>query len=203
MTSTGSVFRATSAPGSPGISAVSYTRSLVATAGCSTRKRAPSSTWGTTILNEDFLELLSSLLDAEARFLVIGAYAVGIHGRPRATKDLDVWVEASPENATRVLRALRQFGAPLGDLAESDLESPGTGFKMGLPPRRIDILTQIEGITFAEAWPNRIEAEFGDGVRCPVIGLADIITNKRAAGRPQDLADVAVLERISKTHSRE
>jgi len=149
-------------------------------------------------LNEDFLELLSSLLAAEVRFLVIGAYAVGVHGRPRATKDLDVWIEATPLNATRVLDALRQFGAPLGDLTASDLDHVGTGFKMGSPPRRIDILTQIEGMTFAEAWPNRIEAEFGEGVRCPVIGLADILTNKRAAGRPQDLADVAALERISK-----
>lgn len=147
-------------------------------------------------MNEDFLELLSSLLAADAKFLVIGAYAVGIHGRPRATKDLDVWVEASKENAERVFRALRQFGAPLGDLVESDLEQVGTGFKMGIPPRRIDILTKIEGITFAEAWPNRIEAEFASGVRCPVIGLADIITNKRSAGRPQDLADVSVLIRI-------
>lgn len=149
-------------------------------------------------MNEDFLELLSCLRDAEARFLVIGAYAVGIHGRPRATKDLDVWIEASADNAARVIRALRQFGAPLGDLVTSDLEHVGTGFKMGIPPRRIDILTQIEGISFAEAWPNRIEADFGEGVRCPVIGLADIITNKRAAGRPQDLADVAMLERIAK-----
>lgn len=130
------------------------------------------------------------------KFLVIGAYAVGVHGRPRATKDLDVWVEASAENATRILRALRDFGAPLGDLAESDLESVGSGFKMGIPPRRIDVLTEIEGLSFAEAWPNRIDADFGDGVRCPVIGLTDLVTNKRAAGRPQDLADVAVLERI-------
>jgi hypothetical protein len=149
-------------------------------------------------LNEDFLELLSSLRDAEAKFLVIDAYAVGVHGRPRAAKDLDVWVEASADNAARVVRALRQFGAPLGDLSESDLAQVGMGFKMGMPPRRIDILTEIEGITFAEAWPNRIEADFGDGVRCPVIGLSDLITNKRAAARPQDLADVSVLERIRK-----
>jgi hypothetical protein len=153
-------------------------------------------------LNEDFLELLSSLLAAEVRFLVIGAYAVGVHGRPRATKDLDIWIEATPANATRVLAALGQFGAPLGDLTAADLDHVGTGFKMGIPPRRIDILTQIEGIGFAEAWPNRIEAEFGDGVRCPVIGLEDILTNKRAAGRPQDLADVAVLERILKARSQ-
>lgn len=149
-------------------------------------------------MNEDFLELLSSLLDAEAKFLVIGAYAVGVHGRPRATKDLDVWIEASEENAPRVLRALQQFGAPLGDLTRADLEHVGIGFKMGIPPRRIDILTHIEGITFAEAWPNRIEADFGNEVRCPVIGLVDIIKNKRAAGRPQDLADVAVLEKIAR-----
>lgn len=127
---------------------------------------------------------------------MIGAYAVGIHGRPRATKDLDVWIEATPENAPRVLDALHRFGAPLGDLTATDLDHVGTGFKMGIPPRRIDILTQIEGITFEEAWPNRIEADFGDGVRAPVIGLDDILTNKRAAGRPQDLADVAALEKI-------
>jgi hypothetical protein len=149
-------------------------------------------------LNEDFLELLSSLRDADVKFLVIGAYAVGIHGRPRATKDLDVWIEASAENAPRVMQALRVFGAPMGDLTAADFEQVGTGFKMGTPPRRIDVLTQIEGITFDAAWPNRVEADFGGGDRYPVIGLADLITNKRAAGRPQDLADVAVLERIAR-----
>lgn len=85
-------------------------------------------------MNEDFLDLLSALNDAEVRFLVVGAYAVGVHGRPRATKDLDVWVEASAENARRVIAALRKFGAPLGDLTEADFETPGTGFKMGVPP---------------------------------------------------------------------
>jgi hypothetical protein len=109
-----------------------------------------------------------------------------------------VWVEASPLNAVRVLEGLRAFGAPLGDLTASDLDHVGTGFKMGSPPRRIDILTQIEGLVFEDAWPNRIDADFGEGVRCPVISLGDILTNKRAAGRPQDLADVAALERIQK-----
>lgn len=153
-------------------------------------------------MNEDFLELLSSLLAAKARFLVIGAYAVGVHGRPRATKDLDIWIEATPENAIRVLDALQRFGAPLGDLTARDLDHVGTGFKMGNPPRRIDILTQIEGISFEEAWPNHIDAAFGDTVRCPVIGLNDIITNKRAAGRPQDLADVHALEKIRSARSK-
>jgi hypothetical protein len=152
-------------------------------------------------MNEDFLDLLSALNAARAKFLIVGAYAVGVHGRPRATKDLDVWIEADAENAQRVLSALRVFGAPLGDLVESDLAKPGTGFKMGEPPRRIDILTQIEGIRFEDAWPNRIEAAFGSE-RCGVIGLADLLTNKRSAGRPQDLADVAALERLDRAKQK-
>jgi hypothetical protein len=149
-------------------------------------------------LNEDFLDLLSELNAAEARFLVIGAYAVGIHGHPRATKDLDVWIEASAANAVRVLQALRRFGAPLGDLKVSDFAVPGTGFKMGMPPRRIDILTKISGVDFAAAWPKRIEADFGRDVRCCVIGLEDLLTTKRAAARTQDIADVEALERLAR-----
>jgi hypothetical protein len=148
-------------------------------------------------MNPDFLDLLTALNAADARFLVVGGYAVGVHGRPRATKDLDVWIEASVDNARRVMQALRDFGAPLGDLVESDFETPGTGFKMGEPPSRIDILTQIQGVRFEDAWPRRLETSFGS-VRCGVIGRSDLITNKRAAGRPQDLADVAGLERLEK-----
>jgi hypothetical protein len=146
-------------------------------------------------MNADFLDLLTALCAADARFLVVGAYAVGVHGRPRATKDLDVWIEASPENARKVLRALREFGAPLGDLTEQDFEHPGTGFKMGEPPARIDILTQIEGVRFEDAWPRRLGTTFGS-VKCAVIGRDDLLINKRAAGRPQDLADVDALERL-------
>jgi hypothetical protein len=150
-------------------------------------------------LNEGFLDLLIALNGAEARFLVVGAYAVGVHGRPRATKDLDVWIEASTDNAARVLQALRKFGAPLGDLTEADLVTPGTGFKMGIPPRRIDILTKISGVDFEHAWPRRVEAEFAPGLRCSVIALPDLIVNKRAAGRPQDVADVDALERLQRS----
>ncbi len=146
-------------------------------------------------MNEDFLDLLSALNAADARYLVVGGYAVGIHGRPRATKDLDVWIEASPANAARVLQALRAFGAPIGDLTADDFERPGTGFKMGIPPTRIDVITQISGVDFSDAWPRRIEGSFGH-VRSGVIGLDDLIANKRAAARPQDLADVEALERI-------
>ncbi|MCC7536014.1 MAG: hypothetical protein IT379_07365 [Deltaproteobacteria bacterium] len=147
-------------------------------------------------MNPDYLDLLRALLAADARFLVVGAYAVGIHGRPRATKDLDVWVEASVENAPRVLSALREFGAPLMGLTLEDLQTPGVGLQIGLEPLRIDVLTKISGIEFAEAWPSRIEASFGEGARCPVIGLEALLANKRASGRLQDLADVEALERL-------
>jgi hypothetical protein len=150
-------------------------------------------------LNEDFLDLLIALRDAETRFLVVGAYAVGVHGYPRATKDLDIWVEASAENAPRVIRALAAFGAPLGDLTVEDMAKVGAGFKMGEPPRRIDGLTQISGVTFEEAWPRRIEADFGGGVRCGVIALEELLRNKRAAGRLQDLADVDALEKMGRS----
>lgn len=149
-------------------------------------------------MSPDFLDLLRALSEAEARFLVVGAYAVGVHGRPRATKDLDVWVEASEENAPRILRGLLSFGAPLMGLTEAELREPGVGLQIGVEPGRIDVLTKISGVTFQEAWPTRVQAKFGDGVRCDVIGLNELLRNKRAAARPQDLADVHALERLIK-----
>ncbi len=149
-------------------------------------------------MSPDFLDLLRAFSDAEVRFLVVGAYAVGVHGRPRATKDLDVWVEASDENAPRVVRGLIEFGAPLMGLTESDLSKPGLGLQIGVEPGRIDVLTRISGVTFAEAWQGRVQADFGESVRCNVIGLSDLLRNKRASGRPQDLADVDALERLGR-----
>jgi hypothetical protein len=146
-------------------------------------------------VNQDFLDLISAFNAAEVRYLVVGAYAVGVHGHPRATKDLDIWIDASPENAERVMNALSAFGAPLGELEARDFETPGTGFMMGNPPRRIDVLTQIDGLRFADVSPRAIEASF-DGVPTQVIGFEDLLTNKRAAGRLQDLADVRALERL-------
>jgi hypothetical protein len=150
-------------------------------------------------VNEDFLDLLSSFVRANVRFLVVGGYAVAVHGHPRATKDLDLWIDSSAANAKRVIRALREFGAPLGELTAEDLSKPGKGFKMGQPPRRIDVLTEISGVRFDEAWSNHIEATFGAGVACAVIGLDDLLKNKAAASRPQDLADVAALKRLTRT----
>jgi hypothetical protein len=142
----------------------------------------------------DFLDLLTELSRADVKVMLVGGHAVAFHGRPRATKDFDLWMEATPDNATRVLSALRKFGAPLGSLTERDLAQPGYGFRMGVPPLRIEFLTEISGVTFAEAWPRRETLDLA-GLVVAVIGRNDLLRNKRAAGRPQDMADVDVLER--------
>ena len=143
----------------------------------------------------DFHDLLSALSAAEARFLIVGGYAVAFHGRPRATKDLDVWVEATADNARRVMTALKDFGAPLHGLREEELATPGVVLQIGVPPHRVDILTNPTGVHFADAWPNRLEVVIAPGLSCAFIGLDDLLANKRAAARPQDLADVVALER--------
>jgi hypothetical protein len=144
-------------------------------------------------LAQDFADLLRAFIAHEVRFLLVGAYALAVHGRPRATGDLDIWVEPTAANARRVLSALRAFGAPLGDLREEDLNTPGVVFQIGIAPVRVDILTSATGIDFEGAWRRRVEAAFGD-VRVPVISRADLIANKRAVGRTRDLADVESLE---------
>ena len=146
-------------------------------------------------MNPDFTDLLRAFVAADVRFLVVGAYALGFHGRPRATGDLDLWVDASPENAARVMRALADFGAPVAELSEGDFAREGVTYQIGLPPGRIDILTQLTGLTFAEAWPDRLTRPFGD-MQVGVIGRAAFIRNKRATGRAKDLADIEGLGEI-------
>ena len=144
-------------------------------------------------MNPDFVDLLRTFVDHEVRFLVVGAYALGVHGRPRATGDLDIWVEASPQNAPRVMGALAEFGAPLDAVSEDDFAREGIVFQMGLPPVRIDVLTTLSGLAFVDAWPTRIQAPFGP-VDVDVIGREAFILNKRATGRLKDLADIESLE---------
>ena len=143
-------------------------------------------------MHQDFLDLLRAFVDHDVRFLVVGAYALGIHGRPRATGDLDVWVDATPENAPRVMSALEQFGAPTAQVSAADFSRPGIVFQMGLPPLRIDVLTELSGLTFSEAWPTRTRAAFGP-VMADVIGREAFIKNKRATGRARDLGDIESL----------
>ena len=140
-------------------------------------------------MNPDFVDLLRAFLAADVRFLVVGAYALALHGRPRATGDLDVWVEATPENAARVMRALAAFGAPLAEISEADFSRAGVTYQIGVPPGRIDILTDLTALTFAEAWADRLRRPFA-GVEVDFIGRASFIRNKRAIGRPKDLGDI-------------
>jgi hypothetical protein len=148
-------------------------------------------------LNEDFRDLLVHLADGGAEFVIVGAYALAFHGAPRASGDIDLFVRPDPANAGRVLEALARFGAPLGaaGVAAADFERPGTVYQIGLPPRRIDVLTEISGVTFDEAWTSRVTGEV-DGRTVSFIGRAALLKNKEAAGRPQDLADAARLRRL-------
>lgn len=145
-------------------------------------------------MTPDFLDMLRALSDANAEYLVVGAHALAVHATPRATGDLDVWVRRDIENARKVRRALAAFGAPLSDLSENDLLEPDLVFQIGIAPNRIDILTDVSGVTFEDAWPRRV-AVMLHGLNVPVIGRDDLIANKRATGRLRDLADVEDLLR--------
>ena len=144
-------------------------------------------------MNQDFRELLLAFNAQNVEYLIVGAHALAAHGIIRATKDLDLWVRPEKSNAEKVLQALTEFGAPLKDLIADDLSKKETIFQIGLPPLRIDVLTDIDGVEFEEAWPDRVEASFGD-VRAFVISRRHLLTNKKASARLQDLADVQQLE---------
>ena len=145
-------------------------------------------------MDPDFRDLLAAFLAHGVRFLVVGAHALAAHGVPRATGDLDVWVEPTQGNAARVWDALAAFGAPLDALRVSadDFARRDAVVQFGLPPRRIDVLTGVSGLTFDEAWEDRFE-DVVDGLRIPFLGRASLIRNKRASGRPKDLGDIDAL----------
>lgn len=146
------------------------------------------------MLNPDFRDMLSEFVSSEVEFLLVGAYALAAHGYPRATGDIDLWVRADAATAMKVFDAITRFGAPLHDLTPEDFARPGIVFQIGVAPVRIDILTSVDGIEFGEAWRNRITIEW-DGLAIPVIGVRDLILNKRSTGRTKDLADAEQLER--------
>jgi hypothetical protein len=141
------------------------------------------------MLNKDYREMLQCLLEEDVRFLLVGAYALAAHGFPRATRDIDFFVWATPENAPNLIRALTRFGAPLDDISAADFSSEGIIFQIGNSPRRIDIITNISGIKFEQAYANRKVIQI-ESLNIPVISVADLLVNKRASGRLQDLADV-------------
>jgi hypothetical protein len=136
--------------------------------------------------------MLSVLSGEKVDFLLVGAYALAVHGLPRATGDIDLWIRRDETNVKRLMRALSSFGAPLSDVTEKDFLTPCIVYQIGIAPRRIDILTSIDGVEFDEAWPNRKQIEI-DGISIPVIGRDHLLQNKRSTGRPQDAADVSRL----------
>ena len=150
------------------------------------------------MLNRDYRDILSTFIEENVDYLIVGAYALASHGPPRATGDLDLWVRRDANNARRVWRALAKFGAPLSDLKETDLSTPGLVFQIGVEPSRIDIITSIDGVEFDQAWNDRLDVNV-EGLAIHVIGRAHLIANKKAVGRPQDLADVARLESLDDT----
>jgi len=144
-------------------------------------------------MNRDFVEMLSVLSAEGVEYLLVGAYAMAAHGWPRATGDIDIWVRPTMGNAERVMRALRQFGAPLFGLSAEDFTLPDTVFQIGVVPGRVDLMSGVSGLTFEEAWSSRIIAKIGEQ-EVAALGFEALLRNKRASGRPKDLADIAWLE---------
>ena len=144
------------------------------------------------MMTKDMKDLLRALNACAVKYLVIGGYAYGVHLEPRATKDLDLFVRSDEENSKAIYQALAAFGAPLGGMCPADFRD-GTVFQMGQPPERVDILQRIDGITFDEAWEHRIEGQIDGEVPTAVISKEDLIRNKLASGRDQDLLDVKKL----------
>ncbi len=145
------------------------------------------------MLNKDYKEMLLSLLENEVKFLIVGAYAMAAYGYPRATGDVDIWVEKSKENSERLYKALLVFGAPLKEITPQTFTDTNTVFQIGVAPRRIDILTDIDGIDFNQAYTSKEDLEY-DGIVLPFISKNNLILNKRSTGRGRDMLDANVLE---------
>lgn len=146
------------------------------------------------MLNEDYKEILQSLLRNKVRFLIVGAYAMGVYGYPRATGDFDIWVDASIENSKKIYQSLSEFGAPLSNITEKTFVKKGVIFQIGVAPRRIDILTHIDGVIFEEAYKARKTIEI-EGLRLPFLSKENLIKNKQSTGREKDKLDVAYLKK--------
>lgn len=149
--------------------------------------------------NDDFLDLFAELTAAGVVYVIVGAHALAVHGAPRATGDIDILVRPDAENAVRVLEALRAFGAPVDAHAvtAADFARPGTVYQIGLPPRRVDVITAIDGCGFDEAWAGRHEVDVS-GRRLSFLGRRELIINKRAAGRTKDLLDLELLAEVER-----
>jgi hypothetical protein len=157
------------------------------------------------MFSQDFKELLSAFGEHRVKYLIVGGYAVAVHAQPRATKDLDLFVESEPENAIALYAALSEFGAPLGDLKPEDLIDAASFFRMGVAPHMIEIFSEISGVNFKDAWMRRVEEVIDDssGLKIFVISAEDFIANKLASGRLQDLADVEAVKKAQRVRPKE
>jgi hypothetical protein len=153
------------------------------------------------MLIQHYKDILAELSAAGAEYLVVGGFAIAAHVIPRSTFDIDIWIRPDPENAQRVWNALASFGAPIGNVTRDDLARPGFFYQIGVAPVRIDILTEIDGITFDEGWQEREHLNF-EGVVVPFISMRHLLANKRASGRPKDLADIALIEAEQSAENR-
>ncbi|HEU5053646.1 MAG TPA: nucleotidyltransferase [Hanamia sp.] len=145
------------------------------------------------MLSRDFKEFVELLIKNKAEYLVVGGYAVAIHGYPRYTGDLDIWLNPTPENAKSILRAVNEFGFSSFNLTESDFTKPGNVIQLGYPPLRIDLLTEVDGVTFEECFINRKEVQM-DNLVVNFIGYEDLIKNKKESGRLRDIDDIENLK---------
>jgi predicted nucleotidyltransferase len=150
------------------------------------------------MLNSHYKDILSILSEKKVKFLLVGAYAMAVHGFPRSTMDIDLFVKPDPENALLVLQSLNDFGAALGDLSVDDLQKEDLIFQIGVAPCRIDILTSIDGLKFEDAFARSQMIDI-EGISINVLSISDLIINKRATGRTKDLADAEMLENVKET----
>jgi hypothetical protein len=151
------------------------------------------------MLNKDYKEMLQNLLDEKADFIVVGAYALAAHGYPRATGDLDIWIKPDEENSKKVYKALATFGAPISQIREDEFSQLGIIFQIGVIPRRIDIITTIDGVKYEEADADKILVEIED-LKIPVLSIDKLIKNKISTGREKDLLDVKLLKKRRKSN---
>jgi hypothetical protein len=148
------------------------------------------------MLNEDYREMLSTLLEEKVDFILVGAFAMAAHGYPRATGDIDIWIRPDPGNAKRVYAALARFGAPLSSVEPGDFSRLDLIFQIGVPPRRIDIITSIDGVSYDDAAGNTLVVHI-EGMNIPILSLALLIKNKESTGRDKDRLDAQFLRKIS------
>lgn len=148
-------------------------------------------------MRQDDLDLLRAFSARQVRYLLVGAHAVSYYSEPRTTGGLDLFIEPTAENARRVRAALHDFDAPLEELSEEDLSTPGVVFQMGVAPRRIDLINELSGVTFAECWDGHATVTLG-GIAVPVIARAALLRNKAASGRRKDLEDLELLAKHAK-----